>query len=53
MTLDDFLRFYRIKSVNKSEAVWNNLEVFGYNNELTKDSRGEITYGNDPNLTVD
>jgi hypothetical protein len=53
LTLDDFLRFYRISSSQKNEVVWGNLQAFGYNNDLSSEVRGEITYSNDSNLTVD
>ena len=52
LTLDDFLRFYRISSMSKSEVVWGNLQAFGYNHDLTRDMRGEVTYSDDTNLTV-
>ena len=53
LTLDDFLGFYRRSCHQKIEVVWGNLQAFGYNNDLTPEVRGEITYLNDPNLTVD
>jgi hypothetical protein len=30
-----------------------NLQAHGYGNDLTKEVRGEITYSNDPLVTVD
>ncbi len=53
LTLVDFLRFYRLSSMQKPDVVWGNLQAFGFGNDLTKEVRGEITYSNDPNLTVD
>jgi hypothetical protein len=39
--------------MQKPDVVWGNLQAFGFGNDLTKEVRGEITYSNDPNLTVD
>jgi len=53
LTLHDFLRFYRIKSMGKPDVVWGNLQTFGYGNDLKPESRIEVSYSDDPNLTVD
>ena len=48
LTLDDFIRFYRVKSNESPDTVWLNLAAHGYGNNLMKEVRGEVTYSNDP-----
>jgi hypothetical protein len=48
LTVEDFIRFYRVKSNDTPETVWLNLAAHGYGNNLMRDVRGEVTYENDP-----
>jgi|LauGreDrversion4_2_1035121.scaffolds.fasta_scaffold31605_1 hypothetical protein len=48
LTVEDFIRFYRVKSNDTPETVWLNLAAHGYGNNLMRDVRGEVTYDNDP-----
>jgi hypothetical protein len=48
LTVEDFIRFYRVKSNDTPETVWLNLAAHGYGNNLMRDVRGEVNYDNDP-----
>jgi len=48
LTVEDFIRFYRVKSNDTPETVWLNLAAHGYGNNLMRDVRGEVTYDTDP-----
>jgi len=39
--------------MGKPDVVWGNLQTFGYGNDLKPESRIEVSYNDDPNLTVD
>lgn len=53
LTLQDFLRFYRIKSYESPDTVWLNLTAHSYGRNLQKEVRGELTYANEETVTKD
>ena len=53
LTLDDFIRFYRVKSNESPDTVWLNLAAHGYGGNLMRQVRGEVTYENDPHVVRD
>jgi hypothetical protein len=53
LTLQDFLRFYRIKSNESPDTVWLNLTAHSYGHNLQKEVRGELTYANEATVTKD
>jgi hypothetical protein len=53
LTLEDFIRFYRVKSNESPDTVWLNLAAHGFGNNLMKEVRGETTFENDPTVVRD
>ena len=53
LTVDDFLRFYRMKSNQNPETVWLNLQAHSYNSNLLKEARGDLTYQSETTVTKD
>lgn len=53
ITLQDFLRFYKIQSNQEPDKVWLNLHAIGYGNNLLREVRKDVNYENDPEVTRD